>query len=433
MKISTYFILTILVVSCYSQTFLSEEVKLDDSLTSKLLEYKRENLTKIALACEKFIRDKQKLQLLGGLHDYIDSLDDQKIRSIILDFTIKDSELANINKLEEISKIEKEVKPDTFGEAYLNTFNREKIEAMALECEKYSRKKKGQENLLGGLHDYIRLITKDRIVQIIIKYAEEFPELKEKNKLEEMISSKELTIDQLKERLYKLPETKLAHMAVAADEYDRRNSQFKRLGGLKDYIWTLDKPDIINAILRLSQKWVELRKEGKLENLEKEGENNVHIIGGFADYIFDLDDYDLKKSALACEKYDRDQRNIILLGGLHDYIDRLSTNEIIKLINEYLTKYPKLQVPGFLENLSGIYKGGYNNYLNEQDEKTLRKYCIAIEHYDAEKRGSTIFGGISDYVNQLKKEDLIKYIKNKSEYYPYLRGIGKLEKIAQKY
>ena len=431
MNLSKFIIFVTIVVSCYSQVFLNENLKLDDTISSKLLEYKRENLKKIALACEKFIRDKQKIQLLGGLHDYIDSLEDQKIRSIILDFTLKDNELSSIKKLEEIAQIEKEIKPDTFGEAYLNLFSREKLESMALACEKYSRKKKGQENLLGGLHDYIRLINAERIIQIIIKYSDEFPELKEKNVLEDMISLKELTIDQLKERLYKLPETQLAHIAVAADEYDRRTSQLKRLGGLKDYIWTLDKPDIINAILRLSQKWVELRREGKLENLEKENENNIHIIGGFADYIFELDNYDLKKTALACEKYDRDQRNIILLGGLHDYIDRLNTNEIIKIVNDYLTKYPKLQVSGFLENLAGIYKGGFSNFLNDQDVKTLRKYCIAAEHYDSQKRGGHTFGGISDYVNQLEKEELIKYIKNKSEYYPYLRGIGKLDKISK--
>ena len=64
-----------------------------------LVSLPRIHLIEVALSCESFIRKKKGVKLLGGLHDYIDSLENKEIITIIKSFVSENPEL-DITKLE---------------------------------------------------------------------------------------------------------------------------------------------------------------------------------------------------------------------------------------------------------------------------------------------------------------------------------------------
>ena len=66
----------------------------------------RDNLIKMAIACEKFDLKKRNVeQTLGGLHDYIWRLEDPDIIKIIFDYAAQYSELNSLAKLKELAEI----------------------------------------------------------------------------------------------------------------------------------------------------------------------------------------------------------------------------------------------------------------------------------------------------------------------------------------
>lgn len=420
-------ILVLLVLSSFSSVN-TEDVRLEQSIKS----YSFKNLKKIALALENKCREKKSGIILGGLHDYIDSLSDDKISKIIFDYISIMPEYKDISALEALAKIEHTEPPTKFADKLRDGyFSRSKLEALALAADKYDIDHQ-EEKRFGGLHDYIRELRNQELVDFIDSMLKKYNELKEGTVLEDLANGKTLSLNDFSAKISKLDHDTLVHWAIAVDEYDRENSSILRLGGVHDYAYRLSIEELNVILLEFAGRWPEILKDGFIEELILRDDNEVHqILGGFEDYIFTLEREDLIKCALASEDYDRKKRNLKLLGGLHDYVNTLSNDQIVNIVVKYLHKYPEMRTPGFIENLANIYKGGFKNYLQQKDIEWLREVCITLDNYDRKIREIHIKGGIHDYVHILSKAQLIDYILNKADMYPHLRESNGIEKIKK--
>ena len=429
MKISKIALLVSLCLSLsmvYSVRFLEDT---QEAFEVKLRKYNRGELEKIALACEDYSREQSKVKLLGGLHDYINSLTDDDIIKIIYEYSNLYSALKDTAVLEEKAKIEKRPEATTL-EAQVKALSRYELVQYALAGEKYDRKQQKKENLLGGLHDYIRNLSNEEVQKIVLNFAEKYPELKKDGEYAKLVKPNVYTLDQFKAKLLELKHDVLAHIAISLDNYDKSKSSIVRIGGLHDYAFRLTDPELIEIICNFTKKWPEVLEEGFITALLRSKDNLVHAtIGGFEDYSFKLERADLISCALSAENYDRKKRNIHVLGGLHDYINTLSNENIVKILNDYVHQYPEMRVPGFIEGLAGIPQGGFEYYLSLQSVENLRQLCIDVESYDRKVRDIHPRGGIHDYVFSLSKEQLVSYILNKAEHYPNLRNKKFIESI----
>lgn len=423
-------LITLISFTTASINFLQDGT--EDVFEVKVRKYNRAELEKIALGCETYSRNKQTIPLLGGLHDYIFTLTDEDVIKVIYDYTNQYPELKDIPTLEKIGNIQQRPATSTFEEK-LKTLSRYELEQWALSGESYKRKKDKKENLIGGLEDYLTTITNDQVIAIIINFAKEFPELKENNLYESLVKGKQITSDDLNTVLKKKNHEELVHIAISLDEYEKTKSSIIRIGGIHDYAYTLKDKELIDFIVNFSKKWPEVLTEGFIDGLLRGKNNLIHsIIGGFEDYAFRLERPDLISCALACENYDREKRNIHVLGGLHDYVNSLTNENILKIVIGYVHQYPEFRKPGFVEGLARIPQGGFDSFLRQKTQVQLIDYCIAIEDYDNDKRHINQ-KGFKNYVYTLNYEQLIAYIKNKAEYYPGIRSSGFIQEILKEY
>jgi len=145
------------------------------------------------------------------------------------------------------------------------------------------------------------------------------------------------------------------------------------------------------------------------------------------------------------------------MGGLHDYINALKNEEVIAYIIEKTGTYPELASVEFLNSLVQKYgitdesahghgpktpssdDFGINlpktieNILAYTERATLNKYALASEKYDREEKGVRLFGGLHDFINTLKNEEVIAYIIEKTGTYPELANVNFLGSLVQKY
>jgi len=244
-----------------------------------------------------------------------------------------------------------------------------------------------------------------------------------------------LTDDEILAKLKTLDRNILINVALCVDTYDFEHSMFKRMGGLHDYAFSLTEDQLYKAILSYVNKWPELRKDGKVEEIMTRQQNLLvgATYGGIEDYLYKFDVADLKKLALAGESYDRSKRGVVLLGGLHDYIDSLSKDQVYDIIMKYVSQYPELRTVGTLESLAKIPQEGFNTMFEKYTIEDLKKTCLALEKFDRDVRNIVLMGGLHDYIDSLKKEDLVGYIRKTAESYPEIRNLDALKKIVEKY
>ena len=102
-------------------TFLQENIN-ENSLTfeDSIRKFSRTNLIAIALACEKHEIEVNKIPKFGGLHDYVNTLQDEDIIKIIFKYTVQFPELYNIETLKKKANISDNIpEPEDF-KLYLN-------------------------------------------------------------------------------------------------------------------------------------------------------------------------------------------------------------------------------------------------------------------------------------------------------------------------
>ena len=433
-------VISVIVFASVSSEFLkaASNVPVIGGLEDVLRYQTRENLIKIAEACEKFDLKKRNIgDNLGGLNDYIWRLQDPDIIQIIFDYAAQYSELNDLTKLKELAEIKEPAQPTSVGD-YLNSLARINLIETALACEAYIKDKQ-KVLTLGGLHDYVDSLDNSQIVTIINSFIKENSELTI-DKLKELTKKKTLSQEQFEAFLNGLVTdptdlTKLVQAALSVDSYDLEHSMYKRMGGLHDFAHLLTQKQLVDATVAIAKRWTELFEEGKLTQIM--GRQKVSLqgatFGGIEDYLFKMNLEDLKDIALAGESYDRTQRKVILLGGLDDYIDSLSKDQVYEIIINYVRQYPELRKPGYLETLAGIPNKGFESLLQNYDITKLKKTALALEAYDRDVRKIRLMGGLHDYIETLTVENLIEYIRRKGEAYPEIRNEEKLNTIVSKY
>jgi len=385
--------------------FLSEEPIMDGGMDGGLHDYifrlSRQELTNMAFAAERYGQEMRGgMPILGGLHDYINGMSDAEIAQYVLDQAKKYPELNSYDRLRDLQIqygiIHGETgEMPTFGDAtmkmgglvdFLWREPRENLEAFALSTEKYHRDINGQ-HLYGGLHDRIASMSVLDLASYILKEAREHPEIDDYNKLKSLsmeygfiknetavvlLEEEPMKVGGLSDFLWREPRKNLEAFALSTEKYHRTVKNLHLMGGLHDYINTMSNLDLADYILRETREHPEIDDYNQLKTLatkygfadsfevaflEVEGVNAMTTV---ADYLPSADRATLIRWALTCERHERVSKGIKVLGGLEDYVDSLSTEELSSYILAKVAEFPELSNTASMAKYAKMYGFGKN-------------------------------------------------------------------------
>lgn len=398
---------------------------------SKIHDYSRTDLIKLVIAAQQKDRENRNITLiLGGVEDYVNKIDDHRIKSILAKFVLENKEINDSEFFEKYANVTAMPEGLNFNNT-LKFMGRLKLNSYAFACEKYSRN--GQV-VLGGLHEYIDVLTEDEVIEYILKCTETHKELLENNKLDEIAKQDIIPLEDLAELLKSLQKYQLAVIAITADEYDRDHTG--KRGGIAEYVFTLTQSELIQFIREKAEKYSELRVERFFKTLIERYEERVLFANFYhASFLIQsLTKNDLLEVAYACEKFARAKSNqSYITGGLHDYASKLSEEQLKEIIFEFFRSHKELTRIDFLEELLSSPKLVVKDNLIQLPIETLQVICVNLESYDRDVRNHHPDGGIHDYVTRLSKEELLSYIFKMFDKYPILNIVGELEAILDKY
>ena len=458
-----------------SQGFL-EETKQRGGLHDYIFRLPRDTLINWALASEKYHRKVNNQDgLVGGLVDYVFRLSNQDIISKILKVADEHPEIASQEKLQSlateygfsVSIPTSNLKMGGDGglHDYIWRLPRDKLITWALTSEAYHRDVNHQ-HLFGGLDDYVSSLSNQKIIEYIMSQVKEHPELSAQGKLDSLsvkynIDPKNVHTNEtpltstfvggdggLHDYIWRLERPVLNNYALAAEQYHREKENIKLYGGLHDYINVLSNEQVIEYIMKQVKQHPELGSSKKLDTLVVQygisqptlkSSTFVGGDGGLHDYIWRTDRKVLNKWALTAEKYHLQKQNITLFGGLHDYINVLSNEQVIEYILKQVKQHPEIGSSQKLDSLSvelGIAKpvlkmGGLNDYIWRLPRTTLDSWALACERYHNKEQN--LFGGLHDYIGTFSNQQVIDYIMNKVKENPELGNAEKLNALVAKY
>lgn len=156
----------------------------------------REELNKFAFAAESYRNKVMKLENLSPVifPSIQSNLDDSEVIAYILKLVSKHPELGVGTLLEDI--VEKGILSDSEFVAFLNSQSRVHLAKLAIAAEQYKKSKLGFV-ATGGLFDYVLILSKEEIINEIIKFSSNAPELQIKGFLDEIALSKNYYVNDL--------------------------------------------------------------------------------------------------------------------------------------------------------------------------------------------------------------------------------------------
>jgi len=149
----------------------------------------RTTLINWALALEAYHREVNQLHLVGGLHDMIGVMSKKDIKKYIMTEAHDHSEITNIAILNGlVTKFNINFTPhQTLSLALaLEDIPRNILINWALTTERYHRTVYDQKLIMGGLHDYVNVLSTDKIIEYIVKEADEHDDLNTLEKLSQL-------------------------------------------------------------------------------------------------------------------------------------------------------------------------------------------------------------------------------------------------------
>lgn len=216
------------------------------------------------------------------------------------DESMKVQESSCDSKKEEEKEDEHEYNPIYIGGGigdYLIGMKRDKLIKIALALEIYSKKKEGREREKGGIHDYIRNLSDHDIRNYILPIVNKYPEINDIHRLQELVGEK----------------------LVGRDSYGEETG-YNMEEGIADYL-----------------------------------EYDKDLSEGVEEYLYSLNREELIKHAYACEKFHKEKLGIAhFLGGIHDYIFRLSDDEIRHYIINEVKEHYELNKLNIIKNICTI-------------------------------------------------------------------------------
>jgi HD superfamily phosphohydrolase YqeK len=301
--------------------------------------------------------------ILGQLSSYIFRLSNQEIIRYILTKVKEHPELDSVEFMKSLpSKTAQIIKVVDL----IYSVSREELSNWAIMAEKHDRKAKGQEHMMGGLHDYIATLTNEKIIEYIMKKIGEYPELNDVAYFRNNVPRVSGLIlgGGLHDIIPTLSREEMENWALTIENYHRMvNNQTDFDGGLHDYIRMLNKTEIVDYISAELREHPEINNKKVfnqlLKNFGKAIPKTLKFLGfsgketiDLEKYVLGLDRDTIMKYALALEKYERDITGIHPYGGLHDYINSLSDNQIRAYILEKTKRFPEINTPDKLDEVS---------------------------------------------------------------------------------
>ena len=433
-----------------------------------------------ALKMEEYVNKKSGHMILGGLHDYIESLNKQELVQVMSKMMINNLELLDVVVYESVISPEHQALsflaevPQKVGglHDYIYTIDEETLRTWAIAVDRYHSEKNGGKLIGGGIHDRLRTMKKLDFIEYILKMIRQYPNLDSSIELNQLCATYGISRTEKKEEkpveeenhtfvgglvdyIWRQSDETLIQWALTADKYDKEKRNVHLLGGLEDYVNSLSREKLMEIILKHAKTYPELNSNVKLNTLAtsygfvQPEKKKVENAGGLEDYVWRMPDETLRDWALTCEKYHRETKKIQLDGGLHDYINVLNKEQIVEIIMKYVKTYPELNSGVKLTELSikygftpneGTQKppepvavGGLHDYIWQVRDDILFSWALTCDKYDRQVRNVKLLGGLVDYVRLLKKEELINIVLDFVGKYPELNSAAKLQELAKSY
>lgn len=234
--------------------------------------------------------------------------------------------------------------------------------------------------MIGGLHDYAFQLTKEKLISIIMNFTSQYPELSFEGELEIKKTLFAIKIGGgVHDFIWRYSKQELATMAIACNYYPNKFQYLPIIGGPDKYIGMLSQEELTKIVVKCTEDHPELQNAQKLEELK----NN---------YLNDVEMGALRYRAMELEN-ENNQNKRPVLGGLHDYINKMTKEELVAYIKEHSQKL-------------GVYSAVQVN----DELSALQTYALAVER---EMNGSRpVLGGLHDYIRNMSVQDLCEYINN---------------------
>ena len=172
-----------------------EETQIVGGLVDYIWKQSDDVLGQWALTCDAYDKEKRNIHLYGGLEDYISILNREQLTDIILKHAKTYSELNSYVKLNQLAETngfspeaEKQVEEPLMVGGLGDYIWRESdavLREWALTCVRYEKEKENS-TMVGGLVNYVRLLKKEELIEIILNYSKKYPELNSKINLNQL-------------------------------------------------------------------------------------------------------------------------------------------------------------------------------------------------------------------------------------------------------
>lgn len=168
------------------------------------------------------------------------------------------------------------------------------------------------------------------------------------------------------------------------------------------------------------------------------------------EYVQGMDRRDLIDLAYSLEKYHRQvlgQKG--MMGGLHDYVFRIEDDRIREYIYKELVEHKEIcdreklqqlvakserrteELPEFDRDM--VMGGGIHEYIHNLERKDLNTLALALEKYHRKQKDDFIFGGLHDYINDISEEDLRSYIAKEANEHDEINNIKSIKQLIEEH
>jgi len=336
-----------------------------------------ETLEKWALTAEAHYEKISGKTMIGGLHGRENPLTKEEFASYIMDIASIYPELNSATKLDELSMTYGIQAPKVAMQIgglhdYIFREPRNTLEKWALTVEAHHEKVIGKK-LIGGLHGRRNPLSNDEYANYILDMTKIYPGLNSRSELERLsavygFSDAKISAKVgegrggLHDYLFRQSRETLTRWALTVEEHNMKKTGEKLIGGLHGRLNPLTNQEYAQYILDMAQKFPELDNAQELDRLSQvygfaDNPSLGKSLGGLHDFIFRTDRNTLIRWAFTAEAHDRKLKGSseIMVGGLNDYIQKLSNEEIAEYVLRMSDAHQELNSADALDAFSKTY------------------------------------------------------------------------------
>ena len=236
----------------------------------------------------------------------------------------------------------------------------------------------------------------------------------------------------------------LINTALAIEDYIKKLNKRHQFFFLSyEKIKNYTNEEIINYITKKTLILHEINTKEKLERLTFGNSNDREKIDKerkLIEYMGALSKHLFSKCVIGVQDYDFNVNLIQIKGGIHDYVKDLTNNDLIEFMMEndyyYNDSSKKLNTNCSFTRKSSLkkYSPAYPHFDFKDiyylfDFSLLKTYAKILAIYNSETIQPKNYTDNYKKVNNLNREEIIKFIKYKLELFPEMNSIFKMEEI----